>query len=126
MWSSSSTLLHRPWMPMMWELFNEPFDIRSDGMVHAPDRPGLGFTLRSDALERFNRPGEVMFPSWSMAAVILRHTAAPVSSPAATSSSAQAALSFERLVAIALEHQLRCPPNVDLRDHALKLHVYGQ
>ena len=37
----------------MWELFNEPFDIRPDGMVHAPDRPGLGFTLRADALERF-------------------------------------------------------------------------
>ena len=33
---------------------------------------------------------------------------------------------FERLVAIALEHQLRRSPNVDLRDHALKLHVYGQ
>ena len=41
------------YMPMMWELFNEPFDIRSDGMVRAPDRPGLGFTLRPDALERF-------------------------------------------------------------------------
>ena len=41
------------YMPMMWELFNEPFDIRPDGMVHAPDRPGLGFTLRADALERF-------------------------------------------------------------------------
>jgi L-alanine-DL-glutamate epimerase-like enolase superfamily enzyme len=40
-------------MPMMWELFNEPFDIRTDGTVHAPDRPGLGFTLRADALERF-------------------------------------------------------------------------
>ena len=40
-------------MPMMWELFNEPFDIRPDGVVHAPDRPGLGFTLRADALERF-------------------------------------------------------------------------
>jgi L-alanine-DL-glutamate epimerase-like enolase superfamily enzyme len=40
-------------MPMMWELFNEPFDIRPDGTVHAPDRPGLGFTLRADALERF-------------------------------------------------------------------------
>ena len=37
---------------MMWELFNEPFDIRPHGMVHAPDR-GLGFTLRADALERF-------------------------------------------------------------------------
>src|SRR6202011_185872 len=33
---------------------------------------------------------------------------------------------LERLVAIALEHQLRRPPNVDLRDHALKLHIYGQ
>jgi D-galactarolactone cycloisomerase len=41
------------YMPMMWELFNEPFDIRSDGTVHAPDRPGLGYTLRADALERF-------------------------------------------------------------------------
>jgi L-alanine-DL-glutamate epimerase-like enolase superfamily enzyme len=41
------------YMPMMWELFNEPFDIRPHGMVHAPDRPGLGFTLRADALERF-------------------------------------------------------------------------
>src|ERR1041385_2195098 len=41
------------YMPMMWELFNEPFDIRPDGTVHAPDRPGLGFTLRADALERF-------------------------------------------------------------------------
>jgi L-alanine-DL-glutamate epimerase-like enolase superfamily enzyme len=27
--------------------------IRPDGMVHAPDQPGLGFTLRADALERF-------------------------------------------------------------------------
>jgi D-galactarolactone cycloisomerase len=41
------------YMPMMWELFNEPFDIRPDGTVHAPDRPGLGYTLRADALERF-------------------------------------------------------------------------
>ena len=37
----------------VWDLFNEPFDIRADGTVHAPDRPGLGFTLRADALERF-------------------------------------------------------------------------
>ena len=41
------------YMPMMYELFNEPFDIRPDGTVHAPERPGLGFTLRADALERF-------------------------------------------------------------------------
>ncbi|MEQ1776748.1 MAG: mandelate racemase/muconate lactonizing enzyme family protein, partial [Burkholderiales bacterium] len=40
------------YMPMMNELFNEPYDIR-DGYVHAPDRPGLGFTLRPNALERF-------------------------------------------------------------------------
>jgi D-galactarolactone cycloisomerase len=41
------------YMPMMYELFNEPYDIRPDGNVHAPDKPGLGFTLRRDALERF-------------------------------------------------------------------------
>src|SRR6476661_3990031 len=41
------------YMPMMWELFNEPFDISPNGMVHAPDQAGLGFTLRADALERF-------------------------------------------------------------------------
>lgn len=40
------------YMPMMNELFNEPYDIR-DGYVHAPDKPGLGFTLRPEALERF-------------------------------------------------------------------------
>jgi len=46
------------YMPMMWELLNEPFDIRPDGTVHAPDRPGLGFTLRADALDKFKyRPG---------------------------------------------------------------------
>jgi L-alanine-DL-glutamate epimerase-like enolase superfamily enzyme len=41
------------YMPMMWELLSEPFDIRPDGTVHAPDRPGLGFTLRPDALDKF-------------------------------------------------------------------------
>lgn len=40
-------------MPMLYELFNESFDVRPDGTVHAPERPGLGFTLRPDALERF-------------------------------------------------------------------------
>ena len=40
------------YMPMLYELFNEDFDIR-DGRVYAPQRPGLGFTLRDDALERF-------------------------------------------------------------------------
>ena len=38
---------------MMRDLFNELFDIRLDGMVHAPDLAGLGFTLRADALEQF-------------------------------------------------------------------------
>jgi D-galactarolactone cycloisomerase len=41
------------YMPMMYELFDESFDIRLDGTVHAPEKPGLGFTLRKDALERF-------------------------------------------------------------------------
>jgi L-alanine-DL-glutamate epimerase-like enolase superfamily enzyme len=41
------------YMPMMYELFNEPFDIRPDGSVHAPVRPGLGFTLREESLARF-------------------------------------------------------------------------
>ena len=40
------------YMPMMYELFEEPYDIR-EGVVHAPQKPGLGFTLREDALERF-------------------------------------------------------------------------
>jgi len=39
--------------PMMYELFNEPFDIRADGTVHAPGKPGLGYTLRPEALQRF-------------------------------------------------------------------------
>ena len=40
------------YMPMLYELFEEPFDIR-DGAVHAPQKPGLGFTLRADVFERF-------------------------------------------------------------------------
>lgn len=40
------------YMPMMNELFKEEYDIR-DGRVYAPDKPGLGFTLRDDAMERF-------------------------------------------------------------------------
>ena len=39
-------------MPMMYDLFNEPYDIR-DGTVYAPRRPGLGFTLRDDVFDRF-------------------------------------------------------------------------
>ena len=37
---------------MMNELFEEPYDIR-DGTVYAPQKPGLGFTLKSDVFERF-------------------------------------------------------------------------
>ena len=40
------------YMPMLYELFQENFDIR-DGRVYAPQKPGLGFTLRGDALDRF-------------------------------------------------------------------------
>lgn len=40
------------YMPMMNELFNEPYDIR-DGTVFAPQTPGLGFTLRDDVFDRF-------------------------------------------------------------------------
>ncbi len=40
------------YMPMMNDLFREPWDIRN-GVVHAPTAPGLGFTLREDVLERF-------------------------------------------------------------------------
>ena len=40
------------YMPMMNELFEEPYDIR-DGTVYAPQTPGLGFTLREDVFERF-------------------------------------------------------------------------
>ena len=41
-------------LPMIWELFEELYDIRPDGTVHAPTAPGLGFTLREDVLERFS------------------------------------------------------------------------
>lgn len=39
-------------MPLMYDLFEEEFDVR-DGRVQAPERPGLGFTLRDDHDERF-------------------------------------------------------------------------
>lgn len=41
-----------PYMPMLWELFEEDYEIR-DGRVFAPSRPGLGFTLADDVEERF-------------------------------------------------------------------------
>ena len=40
------------YMPMLNELFKEEYDIR-DGVVHAPEGPGLGFTLREDVFEQF-------------------------------------------------------------------------
>jgi L-alanine-DL-glutamate epimerase-like enolase superfamily enzyme len=40
------------YMPMMNELFNEEYDIR-EGRVYPPTKPGIGFTLRDDAMERF-------------------------------------------------------------------------
>lgn len=39
-------------LPLTVELFEEDVEI-SDGRVFAPDRPGLGFTLRDDVAERF-------------------------------------------------------------------------
>lgn len=39
-------------MPLMYDLFEEDYEIR-DGRVYAPDRPGLGFTLRDDYADRF-------------------------------------------------------------------------
>jgi L-alanine-DL-glutamate epimerase-like enolase superfamily enzyme len=39
-------------VPLIWEMFEEPFDIR-EGYVYAPNRPGLGFTLRKDLKKRF-------------------------------------------------------------------------
>lgn len=53
----------RAGMPMMWKLFNAPFDIRPDGTVHAPMEPGLGFTLRADALEKFRHVDGAEFVS---------------------------------------------------------------
>lgn len=39
-------------MPLMNDLFEEEYDVR-DGRVHAPQAPGLGFTLRDDYDDRF-------------------------------------------------------------------------
>jgi L-alanine-DL-glutamate epimerase-like enolase superfamily enzyme len=38
--------------PMIYEMFEEPFDIRG-GRVYAPAKPGLGYTLRKDVEKRF-------------------------------------------------------------------------
>lgn len=39
-------------LPLIWDLMEESFEIK-DGYVYAPDRPGLGYTLREDIEERF-------------------------------------------------------------------------
>jgi hypothetical protein len=52
--------------------------------------------------------------------MIRRQVAAPFQSPAAASSSARAALFRLGLLAVAVEHQLRRPPNVDLGYHTAK------
>ncbi|PSQ10273.1 enolase [Halobacteriales archaeon QS_5_70_15] len=41
------------YMPLLTDLFEEDLGTR-EGRVHAPDRPGLGFTLREDFEERFD------------------------------------------------------------------------
>jgi L-alanine-DL-glutamate epimerase-like enolase superfamily enzyme len=39
--------------PLRSELFNEPIDVRPDGTVELPDRPGLGVTLNQDTIDRY-------------------------------------------------------------------------
>jgi D-galactarolactone cycloisomerase len=40
------------YMPLLTDLYEEEFDVQN-GRVSAPDRPGLGFTVREDVEERF-------------------------------------------------------------------------
>jgi len=39
--------------PLRSELFNEPLEVGPDGVVRLPDRPGLGFTLNQDTVDRY-------------------------------------------------------------------------
>lgn len=39
--------------PLRSELFEEPIEARSDGMVQLPDKPGLGVRLNQDTIERY-------------------------------------------------------------------------
>ena len=55
------------------------------------------------------------------AAMIRRQVVAPSSSPASASSLARTEPFLQCIVAIALEHELRRAPNVDLRDQSWKL-----
>jgi L-alanine-DL-glutamate epimerase-like enolase superfamily enzyme len=39
--------------PLRSELFNEPIEVRPDGTVALPERPGLGVTLNRDTIEKY-------------------------------------------------------------------------
>lgn len=43
---------HARYMPLFTEFFEEPFPVEH-GRIHAPDRPGLGFTVQDDVTDRF-------------------------------------------------------------------------
>lgn len=42
--------------PLRSELFQEPIEVRSDGTVPLPDRPGLGVTLNPATIDRYRVP----------------------------------------------------------------------
>ena len=67
-----------------------------------------------------DRARGILFASSVTAPMIRRQVVAPSSSPESASSSARAALFLDRILAVALKHQLRRPPNVDLGYHAGK------
>ena len=95
---------------MMWDLFNEPFDIRPDGMVHAPDRAGLGFTLRADALEQFRYVDGPEFEFQQ------RRSAVGSDSPKqVTSSPAHTSLRDRRFESISLQQSVACEPEFSRR-----------
>jgi hypothetical protein len=52
--------------------------------------------------------------------MIRRQVAAPSSSPGGCELVGARDAFLERLIAVALEHELRCPPNVDIGYHAAK------
>jgi L-alanine-DL-glutamate epimerase-like enolase superfamily enzyme len=39
--------------PLRSELFEEPIEVRSDGTVQLPERPGLGITLNQQTIDRY-------------------------------------------------------------------------
>ena len=70
-------------------------------------------------IDQCTPPGGVLFASWATAALIPRHTAAPLSSPGGYEFAGSGGPFLDRLVGIALEHMLRRRPDVDLPDRAL-------